>query len=82
MCIDFCVLNQNMIMDHYPSPRINNTLDCLGGVAVYSKIDYTQAYHQGKVAESDRHQKAFQCQLGLYEYTVLPFGFEIVPMTL
>ena len=56
MCIDFCTLNQNTIIDHCLIPRIDKILDLLGELTVYNKIDLTQAYHLVKVAASDRHR--------------------------
>ena len=39
LCIDFKGLNQCTIKNKYPLPRIDELLDCLGKVKVFSKID-------------------------------------------
>jgi hypothetical protein len=44
MCIDYRELNKVTIKNRYPMPRIDNLLDQLQGVRVFSKVDL----HSGK----------------------------------
>ena len=39
VCIDFCTLNANMHVDWYPILHIDNMLNWLHGVCMFSKID-------------------------------------------
>ena len=43
MCIDYHKLNKVMIKNRYPLPRIDDLLDYLQGVHVFSKIDLRSA---------------------------------------
>jgi hypothetical protein len=46
MCINYCQLNSNTILDAYPLPRIDKLTLQLNGAKVFSKIDLNNAYHQ------------------------------------
>ena len=41
MCIDYRALNANTIINAYPIPYIDNIIDCLGGLVIFSKIKLT-----------------------------------------
>ena len=44
MCIDFCVLNDNIKLVVFPLPRIANLLNRLGKAKHFSSIDLAIAY--------------------------------------
>ena len=46
LCVDYCKLNNKTIEDRHPIPRIQETLDNLGGNAWFSMLDQGKAYHQ------------------------------------
>ena len=54
MCCDFRKLNQKTIPDRHPLPKVQATLDGLGGNKFFTVLDQTRAYYQGFVAEKDR----------------------------
>ena len=58
--IDYRALNANTIVDCFPIPHIDDTLDHLGGSTVFNKIDLVQGFHQGRVAPDSAHRRAFQ----------------------
>ena len=46
LCVNYRALNQKTIPDHHPIPRIQESLDNLGGNSWFSVLDQGKAYHQ------------------------------------
>nr|KAG5711896.1 hypothetical protein BaRGS_026337 [Batillaria attramentaria] len=49
LCIDYRLVNQKSAKDSHPIPRIQDTLNSLGGKKWFSTLDQGKAYHQGFV---------------------------------
>jgi hypothetical protein len=77
--MDYHALNEVIIKNKYPLPRIDNLFDQLRGTCVFSKIDLRSGYHQLKIRECDIPKTAFILRYGLYEYTVMSFGLTNAP---
>ena len=45
LCVDYRELNKNTIPDRHPIPRIQETLDGLGGKSWFTVLDQGKAYH-------------------------------------
>ena len=45
-CIDLCQLNSRTIKEAYSLPRIDETLDCLGGSIIITSLDLKSGYWQ------------------------------------
>ncbi|MCG8045657.1 MAG: reverse transcriptase domain-containing protein, partial [Candidatus Thiodiazotropha endolucinida] len=74
-CVDYRRLNQVTIPDSHPLPRIDDTLDALGGSNWFSTLDLKSGFHQVSIAEEDRPKTAFSIPgSGLWQWRVLPFG--------
>ena len=79
LCVDYRELNSKTLPDRHPIPRVQETLDNLGGNSWFSVLDQGKAYHQGFVGEKSRHLNTFITPWGLYEWTRIPFGLSNSP---
>ena len=74
LCVEYRQWNRVMIKNRYPLPRIDDLLDQLRGVRVYSKIDLRTGYHQLRVRDTDIPKTAFRTRYGHFEFMVMLFG--------
>jgi hypothetical protein len=79
MCVDYRSLNEVVIKNKYPLPRIEDLFDQMKGASVFSKIDLRSGYHQLKIRESDIPKIAFRTRYGLYECTMMSFRLTNAP---
>ncbi|KAE8971594.1 hypothetical protein PR001_g26841, partial [Phytophthora rubi] len=67
-CIDYRALNKITKKDVYPLPRIDETLEALGGARLFTTLDLRSGYWQIGMAPGDRDKTAFTTKQGLYRF--------------
>ena len=76
LVLNYKPVNSVTVFDAYPLPCIQEIFEDIGDSTWFSKIDFTQFYHQLPLAESDIPKTAFFANGELYEYTCCPFGLK------
>jgi hypothetical protein len=65
LCVNYRALNEVIVKNKYPLPRIDAPFDQLQGACVFSKINLQSGYHQLKVRECDIPKTVFVLRYGL-----------------
>ena len=76
MTINYKPINSVTRTDAFPIPSIDDIIPQLGGMKIFSSLDFLQFYHQLPLHESDIPKTAFVAEGRLWEYVRLPFGLK------
>ena len=57
ICIDYRKINQVLVKDSHPLPRIDDIFATLGNSKYFSTLDLKSGYHQISVAPKDREKQ-------------------------
>ena len=82
LCIDYRQLNAKCLKDAFPFPRINESLEAMGGACMFSSLDLAHGYFQVTMYPASITKAAFRIPWGLYEFTRMPQGLINSPSTL
>ena len=73
-CIDFRRMNMVSLTDAEPMPNQEMVIGKLGASGYFTKIDLSKGYWQIPIKKEHRYLTAFQTEMGLRQFRVMPFG--------
>ena len=79
--MDYRALNAVTKKNRYPIPRIADLIDMLSHATIFTKIDLRWGYNNVRIRKGDESKMAFITPFGLFEATVMYFGFCNAPAT-
>ena len=79
ICVDLKPLNQSVLRQTHPIPKVDDTLAQLAGATIYSKLDANSGFWQIPLAEESRKLTTFLTPFGRYCFNKLPFGISSAP---
>ena len=78
--MDYRALNAITVKNRYPIPRIADLIESLSKASIFTKIDLRWGYNNVRIREGDEWKTAFIIRRGLFEATVMYFGFSNAPV--
>ena len=79
ICVDLKKLNENVLREVHPLPKVEETLALLAGATVFSKLDANSGFWQIPLAKESRLLTTFITPFGRYCFNKLPFGITSAP---
>jgi len=79
--MDYRALNAITVKNRYLIPRIADLIESLSKASIFTKIDLRWGYNNVRIRKGDEWKMAFITRRGLFEATVMYFGFSNVPAT-
>ena len=79
ICVDFRPLNESVLREVHPIPKVDETLGQLAGAAVFSKLDANCGFWQIPLEEHSRDYTTFITPFGRFRFNKLPFGIASAP---
>eukprot|EP00731_Ephydatia_muelleri_P004849 Em0002g1025a len=79
ICVDLKPLNDNVLREIHPLPKVDETLAQLTGASVFSKLDANSGFWQVPLAKESRPLTTFITPYGRYWFNKLPFGISSAP---
>ena len=79
ICVDLKPLNESVLREVHPLPKVDETLAQLSGAKVFSKLDANSGFWQIPLEKSSRLLTTFITPTGRYCFNKLPFGISSAP---
>lgn len=73
MCVDRRSINKIIVKYRFPTPRIDDLLDELAGVNIFSTLDLKKRYHQILIRDGNE----WKMVLTTCKWLVMPFGYQM-----
>ena len=79
ICVDLKPLNESVLREPHPIPKVDDTLALLSGAVYFSKLDANSGFWQIPLSESSKPLTTFITPFGRYKFNKLPFGVSCAP---
>ena len=79
ICVDLKLLNQSVLREVHPLPKVDDTLVQLTGAKNFSKLDANSGFWQIPLSQPSRLLTTFVTPFGRYCFNKLPFGITSAP---
>ena len=79
ICVDLKHLNESVLREVFPIPKVDETLSQLAGATIFSKIDANSGFWQVPLSEESQLLTTFITPFGCYCFTKLPLGISCAP---
>ena len=79
ICVDLTALNDSVLREVHPIPKVDETLAQLAGAKLFSKLDANSGFWQIPLAPESRDLTTFVTPFGRHQFNKLPFGISSAP---
>ena len=79
ICVDLQPLNENVLREIHPIPRVDDILAQLAGAKVFSKLDANSGFWQIPLSKKSQLLTTFITPFGRFCFKKLPFGISSAP---
>ena len=79
ICVDLKPLNESVLREVHPLPKVDETLAQLSGAKVFSKLDANSGFWQIPLSKQSRLLTTFITPVGRFCFNKLPFGISSAP---
>ena len=79
ICVDLKPLNESVLREVHPLPRVDDTLAQLTGAKIFSKLDANSGFWQIPLAPESKPLTTFITPFGRFCFNKLPFGISSAP---
>ena len=79
ICVDLTKLNENVLRETYPLPKIDNLLAQISESKIFTKLDCNSGFWQEKLDEQSRLLTTFITPFGRFCFNRMPFGIKTAP---
>ena len=79
ICVDLKPLNESVLREVHPLPKVDETLAQLSGAKIFTKLDANSGFWQIPLDKSSRLLTTFITPMGRFCFNKLPFGISSAP---